>query len=99
MAYIKVNDLNKGIDGLQSPIIKFIPEDKLQGILQRVKAKNGDIIEIGLEVVRYGYTSITVRCLVRNKITQTDIISIDKIVFVHLDENGRPSPHGVTEST
>lgn len=59
-------------------------------------AKNGDIVEIGLEVVKYGHTSITVRCLVRNKITQAEIISIEKIVFVHLDEHGRPSPHGIT---
>lgn len=47
LAYIKVNDSSKGIDGLQSPIVKFIPEDKLRAILQRVKAKDGDIIFFG----------------------------------------------------
>ena len=49
-------------------------------------AKNGDIIEIGLEVVNYGRTSVTIRCLVRNKITQEEIIKIEKIVFVQVDE-------------
>ena len=57
-------------------------------------AKNGDIIEIGLEVINYGRTSVTIRCLVRNKITQEEIIKIEKIVFVHINESGRPSPHG-----
>ena len=57
-------------------------------------AKNGDIIEIGLEVVHYGRTSVTIRCLVRNKITQEEIITIEKIVFVHVNEFGRPTPHG-----
>lgn len=60
-------------------------------------AKNGDIIEIGLEVVKYGRTSITIRCLVRNKMTKQEIITIEKIVFVHVDANGRPTPHGITQ--
>ncbi|HLR89924.1 MAG TPA: hotdog domain-containing protein [Balneolaceae bacterium] len=60
-------------------------------------AKLGDIIEIGMETVAFGTTSITVRCEVRHKFTLKPIIRIDKIVFVHLDEKGRPKPHGVTE--
>lgn len=57
----------------------------------------GDIIEIGMETVGFGKTSITVRCVVRNKFTKQTIIKIDKIVFVHIDEHGRPTPHNVTE--
>lgn len=57
----------------------------------------GDIVEIGMETLAFGRTSITVRCLVRNKFSKEEIIKIDKIVFVHLDENGRPTPHNVTE--
>lgn len=57
----------------------------------------GDIIEIGMETVSFGRTSITVRCVVRNKFSKETIIKIDKIVFVHLDENGRPAPHNVSE--
>lgn len=60
-------------------------------------AKLGDIIEIGMETVRFGTTSITVKCEVRQKFTKQTIIRIDKIVFVHLDDNGRPTPHGISE--
>lgn len=44
LAYIKVNDISEGLEGLQSPIIKFLPEDVVTAILQRVNAKTGDII-------------------------------------------------------
>ena len=54
----------------------------------------GDIIEFGMELVKVGTTSITLACDVRNKITKQSIIKIDKIVFVLLDENGNPKPHG-----
>ncbi|MEX1063316.1 MAG: hotdog domain-containing protein [Balneolaceae bacterium] len=57
----------------------------------------GDIIEIGMETVKFGKSSITVRCEVRQKFSRKVIIRIDKIVFVHLDENNRPAPHRITE--
>ena len=57
-------------------------------------AKQGDIVEIGCEVVKFGTTSITVSCDVRNKNTKQSIIKIEEIVFVLLDENGKPKPHG-----
>ena len=60
-------------------------------------AKLGDIIEIGMETVKFGKSSITVRCVVRNKFSKEVIIKIDKIVFVHLDENGKPTPHNISE--
>ena len=60
-------------------------------------ARQGDIIEIGIEVANFGRTSITLSCEVRNKMTHQTIITIDKIVFVSLDENGNPQPHGKTE--
>lgn len=56
-------------------------------------AKLGDVIEIGCELVSVGTTSITIECEVRNKDTKQSIIKIDKIVFVMVDENGRPVPH------
>jgi len=49
LAYIKVNDRAQGIDGLQSPILKFIPPDIIEAILQRVKAESGDIIFFGAD--------------------------------------------------
>lgn len=59
-------------------------------------ARSGDIIEIGCEVVSFGRTSITVHCVVRNKETGTLITDVDKIVFVCVDAEGRPAPHGVS---
>lgn len=56
-------------------------------------AKLGDVVEIGCELVAVGTTSITICCEVRNKDTKQSIIKIDKIVFVLVDENGRPTPH------
>lgn len=60
-------------------------------------AELGDIIEIGMETVRFGTSSITVRCVVRNKFSKETILKVDRIVFVHLDEDGKPSPHGITQ--
>ena len=48
LAYIKVNELEKGIDGLQSPIVKFFPDQVMQ-ILERVGAKNGDLVFFGAD--------------------------------------------------
>jgi acyl-CoA hydrolase len=58
-------------------------------------AKTGDIIEIGCELVQFGTTSVTISCEVRNKDTKQTIIRIDKIVFVAVDANGKPTPHGI----
>jgi len=60
-------------------------------------AKQGDIIEIGMEVLAFGNSSITLKCSVRNKLTHKTIIEIDKIVMVSLDKNGVPLKHGKTE--
>ena len=49
LAYIKVNDLAAGRDGLQSPIVKNIHDAALQTILQRTGAQNGDIIFFGAD--------------------------------------------------
>jgi aspartyl-tRNA synthetase len=49
LAYIKVNDVAKGRDGLQSPILKFLPDAAVSGILQRTAAKSGDLIFFGAD--------------------------------------------------
>lgn len=54
--------------------------------------KLGDIIEIGMDLVKIGNTSITFKCNVRNKDTKMDIITVDEIVFVRIDESGKPTP-------
>ena len=60
-------------------------------------AHQGDVIEIGLKFLAIGTTSITFKCEVRNVFTKRTIISIDKIVFVKVNEEGLPTPHGVTQ--
>lgn len=57
-------------------------------------ANQGDVIEIGIDVVKFGNASLTLRSEVRNKMTRETIITIENIVMVSLDENGRPKPHG-----
>jgi acyl-CoA hydrolase len=62
-------------------------------------AKQGDVIEMGVEVVKFGRTSITLHAVVRNLMTKAVIIDIEDIVFVNLDSNGNPEPHGHTAVT
>ncbi len=57
----------------------------------------GDIIEMGIEAIGFGRTSMTMRCEVRNKLTHQDILTIDKIVMVNLGAGGKPAPHGKTK--
>ncbi|MDD3609231.1 MAG: aspartate--tRNA ligase [Halothiobacillaceae bacterium] len=49
LAYIKVNDLNAGREGLQSPILKFLPDEVVVEILNRTKAEDGDLIFFGAD--------------------------------------------------
>ncbi len=73
-------------------VTKFISEINFVS-----SAKQGDIIEIGIEAVHFGSSSITLRCDVRNKMTHQTIITVDKIVMVNLDADGNPAPHGKTQ--
>ncbi|WP_328701854.1 acyl-CoA thioesterase [Aestuariimicrobium ganziense] len=57
-------------------------------------AREGDIIELGLLPTRWGRSSLTLRCDVRNVFTGRSIITIDQIVMVCLDDEGHPTPHG-----
>jgi len=49
LAYIKVNELEKGRDGLKSPILKFLPDAAVEQILARTGAKDGDLIFFGAD--------------------------------------------------
>ena len=60
-------------------------------------AKQGDVIEIGIDVVRFGTTSLVLKSEVRNKMTREKIITVDNITMVNLDASGRPLPHGKTQ--
>jgi len=52
LAYIKVNDVDAGRDGLQSPILKFLPDEAVTGIIERTGAKTGDLIFFGADKAR-----------------------------------------------
>ncbi len=58
LAYIKVNDIGKGLEGLQSPIVKFLPAEVAQAILQRTDAASGDLIFFGADTA-----SVVNQCL------------------------------------
>lgn len=60
-------------------------------------AKQGDIVEIGLNVVKFGNSSLILQCEVRNMMTRETIITIDSITMVSLGENGKPKAHGKTQ--
>ena len=49
LAYIKVNDIEAGNEGLQSPILKFLPDDVTQQVLARVGAQSGDLVFFGAD--------------------------------------------------
>ena len=49
LAYIKVNDVQAGRDGLQSPILKFLPDDVVEAIVARTAVENGDLVFFGAD--------------------------------------------------
>jgi len=49
LAWIKVNELEKGVEGLQSPIVKFLGEEVAMAIMERLGAENGDIVFFGAD--------------------------------------------------
>ncbi len=76
----------------QKVVTRFISEISFESA-----ARQGDIIEIGIEIVKFGESSLTLKCVVRNKMTHQVIIQIDKIVMVSLGADGNPAPHGKTK--
>lgn len=60
-------------------------------------AVKGDIVEIGVEAIKFGKSSLNLNCEVRNKMTQETIVTVDNIIMVNLDDNGKPKPHGKTK--
>ncbi|APG59614.1 acyl-CoA thioesterase [Christiangramia salexigens] len=76
----------------QKTVTKYMSEIDFKS-----SAHQGDIVEIGIEVIKFGTASISLKCEVRNKMTRETIITIDKIVMVALDEFGKPKPHGKTQ--
>ncbi|GAB3570487.1 acyl-CoA thioesterase [Spelaeicoccus albus] len=80
--------------GNYNVVTKFISEISFEA-----SARQGDLVEMGLIAIRFGRTSITLRAVVRNMITRRTILTIDKLVFVNIGEDGRPTPHGYDSIT
>lgn len=78
--------------GNQRVVTKYISEINFVSA-----SRQGDIIELGITATEFGRTSITLKCEVRNKITRKSILTVDKMVFVNLGEDGLPAAHGRTE--
>ncbi|TDI74562.1 MAG: acyl-CoA thioesterase [Bacteroidetes bacterium] len=80
---------------LENPrtVTKYISEINFKS-----SAKKGDIIEIGVKAIKFGRSSLTLACEVRNKMTRETIITIDRIIMVSLGEDGKVMAHGKTET-
>ena len=75
LAYIKVNEKAKGKDGLQSPIVKFLSDDAIQGILERTGAADGDLVFFGADsakVVNDALGALRLKVGVDQKLTTGD---------------------------
>jgi acyl-CoA thioesterase YciA len=79
---------------LENPkiVTKFISEINFMS-----SAIKGDIIEIGMDVIKFGKSSLAIKCEVRNKMTHDTILTVDNIIMVNLDKDGKPTPHGKTQ--
>lgn len=73
-------------------VTKFISEINFKS-----SAHQGDIIEIGLQIVKLGNSSLTLKCEARNIMTKATILTVDNIVMINLDGSGMPTPHGKTK--
>ncbi len=95
LAYIKCNDIDQGRDGLQSPILKFLPDDAISEILRRTQAQSGDLIFFGAD--RASIVNDSLGAL-RVKVAQDlDLVEegwrflwvVDFPLFVHDENEGR----------
>ena len=95
LAYVKVNDLAAGREGLQSPILKFLPDDVIEAIMQRVAAEDGDIVFFGADKAKVVNDSLAA---LRIKVAKDlDLVAdqwapmwvVDFPMFERDDENAR----------
>lgn len=73
-------------------VTKFISEINFMS-----SATQGDIIEIGMQIMKFGNSSITLKCEARNMMTKATILTVDNIVMINLDHEGKPTSHGRTK--
>lgn len=66
---------------------------KVSEVVFNSAANIGDILITGVELVRVGKTSITLKCELRNKTTNKIIVQVEELVLVTIDFNQKPTPH------
>ncbi len=71
---------------------------KMSAIEFKSAANIGDILISGVELIRVGTTSITVKCELRNKTTNKVIVQVDEVVIVALDYNKKPTKHKLAKN-
>lgn len=63
------------------------------------RAESGDLLQLDYSIVAFGRTSLTLSCRVENTVTGQEVLTLDRIVFVAVDESGQAYAHGQTEPT
>lgn len=63
------------------------------------RAESGDLLQLDYRILAFGRTSLTLSCRVENTVTGQEVLTMERIVFVAVDENGVAYAHGKTEPT
>ena len=93
LAWIKVNDIDNGVNGMQSPIIKFIGEQTTLAIMDRLNAENGDIVFFGADshkIVSEALGALRCRIAADMKLYVTDWAPIWIVDFPMFDATSSP---------
>ncbi|PCE67691.1 aspartate--tRNA ligase [Salinivibrio sp. YCSC6] len=100
LAWLKVNDRDAGLDGVQSPVAKFLNADVVEGILSRTEAQTGDIILFGSDkksVVTEALGALRVKLGLDLKLTDTQAWAplwvVDFPMFEEDDEGNLHAMH------
>ena len=99
LAWIKVNELEKGVEGLQSPIVKFLGADVALQIMERLGAKNGDIVFFGADKEKVVNEALgALRCKVGEDLNMytaewAPMWVVDFPMFEELDDGGLTAIH------
>lgn len=91
---LKWIDEEAAIYTITMPRSPYVVTKRVSEINLISSARAGDILEMGMKVVKVGRSSLTLKCDVRNTMTHHTMVKIEEIVFVNLDFSGFPAAHG-----
>jgi aspartyl-tRNA synthetase len=98
LAWIKVNDLAAGLEGLQSPILKFMPEAVVKAVLERAGAATGDILFFGADkakVVNESMAALRVKVGLDLNLQTCEWAPLWVVDFPMFEENKEGNPTSV----